>query len=102
MARQLKIVHVNDKMQRGYRYALTAPIGRNFDPEFRPELTPKQMLSLGVFCCVGVASRAAMIAAQIREVIGRQLGPRGLSISIQRRKRSVCSPVGFDTELRHR
>jgi hypothetical protein len=50
MARQLKIVHVNDKMQRGYRYALTVPIGRNFDPEFRPELTPKEMLALGVFC----------------------------------------------------
>ncbi|MFZ3360607.1 MAG: hypothetical protein WA177_17790, partial [Xanthobacteraceae bacterium] len=36
-------------MQRGYRYALTASTGRSFDPEFRPELTPAQMLRLGVF-----------------------------------------------------
>jgi hypothetical protein len=41
---------VNDKMQRGYRYAVTSPIGRDFDPEFRPELTPEEMLALGVFC----------------------------------------------------
>jgi hypothetical protein len=44
-----RIVTVNDKMQKGYRYVLSEPIGRNFDPEFRPELTPKQMLQLGVF-----------------------------------------------------
>ena len=44
-----KIITVNDKMQRGYRYALVAPRGRNFDIEFRPELTPKQMLALGIF-----------------------------------------------------
>src|SRR5262245_51181961 len=40
MVRRFRIVRVNDRMQRGYRYALTAPTGRNFDPEFRPELTP--------------------------------------------------------------
>jgi hypothetical protein len=50
MASKPKIVVVKDKMQRGYRYELVAPIGRNFDPEFSPDLTPKQMLSLGVFC----------------------------------------------------
>jgi hypothetical protein len=43
-------VTVNDKMQKGYRYELTEPAGRNFDPEFRPELTPAEMLQLGVFC----------------------------------------------------
>src|SRR3954464_15581203 len=42
-------VVVNDKMQRGYVYYRTEPVGRNFAPEFRPELTPKQMLRLGVF-----------------------------------------------------
>jgi len=42
-------VEVNDRMQTGYRYRLTEPAGRNFHPEFRPQLTPRQMLELGVF-----------------------------------------------------
>ena len=44
-----RIVTVRDKMQKGYTYELTEPIGKNFDPKFRPELTPKEMLALGVF-----------------------------------------------------
>ena len=44
-----KIVRVHDKMQKGYRYTLTEPIGKHFDLRFRPELTPKQMLALGIF-----------------------------------------------------
>lgn len=44
-----KIVSVKDKMQKGYRYELVAPIGKKFDLKFRPELTPKEMLELGVF-----------------------------------------------------
>ena len=44
-----RVVTVNDKMQRGYRYRCTEPIGKNFDPLFTPDLTPKQMLALGVF-----------------------------------------------------
>jgi hypothetical protein len=42
-------VVVNDLMQQGYRYLLSEPAGRNFHPEFHPELTPKKMLELGVF-----------------------------------------------------
>ena len=51
MANALKRKHVivNDKMQKGYRYEITAPVGKNFDPGFKPGLTPKQMLKLGVF-----------------------------------------------------
>src|ERR1700736_1468955 len=45
-----RVVTVNDKMQKGYCYELTEPAGRNFDPSFRPELTPKQMLRPCVFC----------------------------------------------------
>ncbi len=44
-----KKVIVNDKMQTGYTYFLVEPKGENFDPEFEPHLTPKQMLELGVF-----------------------------------------------------
>ena len=40
---------VNDKMQSGYIYELTEPEGQNFAPDFKPELTPPQMLKLGVF-----------------------------------------------------
>jgi hypothetical protein len=45
-----RVVVVNDKMQQGYRYILTTPVGRQFNSEFRPDLTPGQMLELGVFC----------------------------------------------------
>lgn len=44
-----KLISVNDKMQKGYEYFLTQPMGKNFHPDFKPELTPKQMLKLGVF-----------------------------------------------------
>lgn len=43
------VVTVNDLMQQNCRYTLTEPEGSHFDPRFKPELTPEQMLSLGVF-----------------------------------------------------
>jgi hypothetical protein len=42
-------VKVNDKMQKSYVYWRTKPMGRDFRPGFNPDLTPKQMLALGVF-----------------------------------------------------
>ena len=44
-----KRVVVNDRMQRGYVYYRTEPPGRNFAAGFEPQLTPAQMLRLGVF-----------------------------------------------------
>ena len=44
-----KIIQVHDKFQEGYTYQLTEPTGRNFHPDFTPDLTPKEMLALGVF-----------------------------------------------------
>ena len=45
----MKTITVNDRMQKSYTYILTETEGKNFDPDFRPELTPKEMLALGVF-----------------------------------------------------
>ncbi len=45
----MKRIVVNNKMQQDYEYDLVEPIGKNFDKEFKPELTPKEMLELGVF-----------------------------------------------------
>lgn len=42
-------VEVKDRMQKNYVYFCTEPIGKNFHPDFQPELTPKEMLEMGVF-----------------------------------------------------
>jgi hypothetical protein len=44
-----KTVRVHDKMQRGYTYELVALPGRGFANGFEPQLTPAEMLRLGVF-----------------------------------------------------
>ena len=44
-----RIIVVNDLMQQDYAYFLTEPVGENFHPDFHPQLTPEQMLRLGVF-----------------------------------------------------
>jgi hypothetical protein len=42
-------ITVNDLMQQDFVYLLTEPMGQNFHQDFQPELTPKEMLALGVF-----------------------------------------------------
>ena len=44
-----QIVVVRDLMQLDYVYFLTEQVGGKFHPEFRPQLSPKEMLKLGVF-----------------------------------------------------
>ena len=43
------LILVNDLMQQGYRYRRTAPWGGDFAPGFRPQLSPREMLALGIF-----------------------------------------------------
>lgn len=45
----MKQVIVHDKMQDGYAYVLSEPEGKNFHPDFSPDLTPEEMLGLGIF-----------------------------------------------------
>lgn len=42
-------ITVADRMQKGYAYTLSAPIGEYDDPRFMPAYTPAEMLALGVF-----------------------------------------------------
>lgn len=44
-----KIIQVDDLMQSDYRYELVAPQGEEFDDSFTPDLTPKEMLAIGIF-----------------------------------------------------
>lgn len=43
-----KTIKIDDQMQKG-QYELTEKMGENFDSEFKPELSPKKLLELGVF-----------------------------------------------------
>lgn len=45
----MKYISVNDKMQTGYQYELVEDAGDNFDAQFTPDLSPQEMLELGVF-----------------------------------------------------
>ena len=44
-----KQIIYSDNFQKKYRYTLIEPEGKNFDLAFKPHLSPKEMLQLGVF-----------------------------------------------------
>ena len=44
-----KRIIVNETYQQDYSYDLVEPTGKNFDTRFKPELSPKEMLGLGIF-----------------------------------------------------
>lgn len=44
----MKLVRMQDRYQ-AYEYELEAPEGKGFNDEFTPDLSPQQMLELGVF-----------------------------------------------------
>lgn len=69
----MRIVEVNDKMQQGYRYTLSAPVGRKFHEEFAPDLTPREMLQLGVFGGKYMTDTAAEFPKQW--FVGAKLSP---------------------------
>lgn len=45
----MKKVFVNEEYQQGYWYSLKEPIGEKFADSFQPDLTPQEMLELGIF-----------------------------------------------------
>lgn len=45
----MAMIKVDEDYQTGYEYSATEPEGKNFDLEFKPDLTPAEMLKLGVF-----------------------------------------------------
>lgn len=42
-------VVASDYMQKNYHYLRSAPVGKQFDEDFRPDLTPSEMLAMGIF-----------------------------------------------------
>ena len=44
-----KTIISDDPFQKHYSYFLSEPMGKNFHDDFKPDLSPQEMLSLGVF-----------------------------------------------------
>ena len=88
-----KEIIVNDTMQKGYRYLLTKPRGVDFHAEFVPELTPAEMLRLGVF--------GGKYMTDCREEFpeswfaGAKLSPEGYNPSLNFFQVSASKPLSY-------
>lgn len=45
----METIIATNNFQKDYTYILTEPSGKNFHPDFKPHLTPQEMLELGIF-----------------------------------------------------
>jgi hypothetical protein len=45
----MKTIKVDEEYQQDYTYQISMPVGKNFDNTFLPDLTPSEMLKLGIF-----------------------------------------------------
>ncbi len=45
----MKKVTLHSALQPSYTYICTEPVGKNFAKDFKPQLTPQEMLELGIF-----------------------------------------------------
>jgi hypothetical protein len=93
-------VVVRDLMQQGYIYYCTEPVGGHFASTFRPELTPKQMLRLGVFggkymtdCRVAIELRREVDERISRELVRRREAVRRASRSSSELLRRQCVTI---------
>ena len=75
-----KTIIVSDLVQKKYSYEFTEPMGKNFDPEFKPQLTPKEMLALGVFG--GVYMRDCKKEFPVNWFTHAKFAPEGSDIQI--------------------
>jgi hypothetical protein len=95
-------VTVDDRMQRSYRYEISAPMGAEFASDFQPHYTPQEMLELGVFegkyCndCRGELPADWYVAAKIADSADPALNCFGIKsrqpLSVWREKGWIVGP----------
>lgn len=87
----MNTIIVNDRMQADYRYTLVEEVGCNFDATFTPQLTPKEMLELGVFG--GKYLTDCMDEFPVSWFTNAKLSPQGKDISLNYYQVDASQPL---------